>query len=146
LTRTVAAQELAEWLATMPTKVTESDQLIIGDLNSYAKEDPIAALEATGFTNMIAAKIGAKTYSYVFDGQSGYLDHALASPSLAAQVTGVTEWHINADEPTVLDYNVEFKSAAQVAAYYEADPFRSSDHDPVLVGLSLAPQGDKTPR
>ena len=90
---------------------------------------------------MIAKLLGAKAYSYVFDGQSGYLDHALASPSLVAQVTGVTEWHINADEPTVLDYNVEFKSAAQVAAYYEADPFRSSDHDPVLVGLSLAPQG-----
>ena len=60
----------------------------------------------------------ADGYSYVFDGQSGYLDHALASPSLAAQVNDVTEWHINADEPVALDYNLEFKtpSAAGTSA------------------------------
>ena len=146
LTRTVAAEELAEWLATGPTKINESDQLIIGDLNSYAMEDPIAALEDAGFVNMIAKEIGPKAYSYVFDGQSGYLDHALASPSLVGQVAGVTEWHINADEPTVLDYNDDFKSEEQIEDLYAADPFRSSDHDPVLVGLDLVPQGGKTPR
>ena len=50
----------------------------------------------------------------MFQGQSGYLDHALASSSLAAQATGAAEWHINADEPIALDYNVEFKSANHV--------------------------------
>ncbi len=30
--------------------------------------------------------------AYVFDGQLGYLDHALASASLAPQVTGATAW------------------------------------------------------
>ncbi len=58
-----------------------------------------------------------------------------------SQISGVTEWHINADEPTVLDYNTEFKSANQVADFYAPDPFRSSDHDPVLIGLNLVPQG-----
>ncbi|UUZ50001.1 hypothetical protein LP420_07960 [Massilia sp. B-10] len=37
-------------------------------------------------------------YSYVFNGESGYLDHALASASLDPQVAGATEWHVNADE------------------------------------------------
>ena len=81
--------------------------------------------------------MGDDGYSYVFEGQSGYLDHALASPSLAVQVTDVTEWHINADEPVALDYNVNFKSAGQVESFYSDEAYRSSDHDPVLVGLDL---------
>ena len=50
-------------------------------------------------------------------------------------MTDVTEYHINADEPSVLDYNTEFKSAAQVASLYAPDEFRVSDHDPIVVGL-----------
>jgi PKD domain len=81
--------------------------------------------------------LGDEAYSFVFQGQSGYLDHALASPSLSGQVAGVTEWHINADEPVALDYNTEFKTPNQVNTFYAPDPYRSSDHDPVLVGLTL---------
>ncbi len=73
----------------------------------------------------------ASRYSYVFDGEAGYLDHALATSSLSRQVTGVTIWHINADEPSVLDYNTEFKTQD----LYAPTPYRSSDHDPVVVGL-----------
>jgi Ca2+-binding RTX toxin-like protein len=51
-------------------------------------------------------------------------------------VTGASEWHINADEPDVLDYDTSFKPASQ-DALYEVDPYRTSDHDPVLVGLDL---------
>jgi hypothetical protein len=135
--RTKAAQALATWLATDPTGTNEPDVLIIGDLNAYAKEDPITALVTGGFTNLVETRLGPGAYSYVFDGQWGYLDHALATVSLAAQVGGVAEWHINADEPAVLDYNVEFKSAGQVASLYSADEFRIADHDPVIVGLNL---------
>jgi hypothetical protein len=137
LTRKAAAQELAAWLATNPTGSTDPDVLIIGDLNSYAKEDPISALVSAGYTNLIEQKIGANAYSYAFDGQWGYLDHALASSSLVSQVVEVAEWHINADEPSVLDYNTNFKSAGQQASLYAPDAFRSSDHDPVIVGLNL---------
>jgi hypothetical protein len=56
---------------------------------------------------------------------------------MAGQVAGVGEWHINADEPVALDYNTEFKSAGQIASLYSADEFRSTDHDPVMVGLDL---------
>ncbi|MCV4803348.1 hypothetical protein OFC41_32490, partial [Escherichia coli] len=71
--------------------------------------------------------------SYVFDGEAGYLDHALATASLSAQITGAAHWRINADEPSVIDYNTEFKPQD----LYAPNAFRSSDHDPVLVGLSL---------
>jgi uncharacterized protein len=138
LTRTDAAAALADWLATDPTGSGDSNSLIIGDLNAYAKEDPITALKNRGYTDLIDSFVGAgNAYSYVFDGQSGYLDHALASTSLAGKVTGVTEWHINADEPRSLDYNVEFKTPGQRTSLYAPDAFRASDHDPVLIGLAL---------
>ena len=109
----------------------------MGDLNAYAMEDPITAILGNGYTNLVLAYGGSDAYSYVFDGQWGYLDHALASPSLAAQVAGVTEWHVNADEPSVLDYNTDFKSAGQIIDLYAPDQYRIADHDPVIMGLNL---------
>jgi predicted extracellular nuclease len=135
LTRVKAANELTAWLTTDPTASGDPDFLIIGDLNSSALEDPITAITSAGYTNLIAQFNGESAYSYVFKGQAGYLDHALASNDFATQVTGVTIWHINADEPRVLDYNVENKSAHQVENLYQIDPFRSSDHDPIVIGL-----------
>jgi hypothetical protein len=52
-------------------------------------------------------------------------------------VTGVGDYHINADEPSVLDYNTDFKTPNLAASLYAADEFRVSDHDSVLVGLVL---------
>jgi len=132
-TRTRASQDLAAWLATNPTGINDPDYMILGDLNAYAKEDPVTTLEAAGYTNLV----DNTSYSFVFDGQWGSLDHALATSSLVSQVTGAAKWHINADEPNVLDYNTNFKSAGQIANLYAPDAFRSSDHDPVLVGLDL---------
>ena len=126
----------AEWLAGDPTGVGDTDVLILGDLNSYAKEDPIRALEDAGYTNLVDEYLGEDAYSYVFDGQWGYLDHALASATMRTQVDGVAEYHINADEPSVLDYNTDFKTANLQAVLYAPDEFRVSDHDPVIVGLS----------
>ncbi len=158
-TRTAAAEALARYLATDPTAGGDPDILIIGDLNAYVREDPIRALEVAGYTDLIRRFAGADAYSYVFDGQLGYLDYALASPSLLRQVTGAAGWYINADEPPLLDYNDDVLDAGE-AAYqrksaalpiYETDAFRSSDHDPVIVGLQLgrsatagrpAPTGD----
>lgn len=134
--RTAAAQELADWLAGDPTGTGDTDVLILGDLNSYAKEDPITTLQAAGYTNLVAEYLGPDAYSYVFDGQWGYLDHALASATLRSQVKGVAEYHINADEPSVLDYNTDFKTPNLQATLYAPDEFRVSDHDPVIVGLS----------
>jgi len=174
LSRVSMAQALIDWLTTNPTgdptPKAERRILIVGDLNTYLKEDPIAALTNTSFNKAptadfpsgfpvdpnaiykeLVASLGDKAgYSYLFGGESGALDHALANPSLFNLITGVSEWHINADEPVVLDYNSDFdgngsagntqqKSAAQLASYYNPGAFRTSDHDPLLIGFNPLP-------
>ena len=137
--RVNAATELMNWLATDPTGTADPDILLLGDYNSYAMEDPITTIKNAGFTNLIESFLGPDAYSYVFDGQWGYLDHALGSPSILSQVTGVGDYHINSDEPSVLDYNTDFKTANLQSTLYAPDQFRVSDHDPVIVGLCLPP-------
>lgn len=153
LTRQAAAQALVDWLAADPTGSGDPDALIIGDLNSYDKEDPIDAILAgpddvlgteDDYTDLIFAFGGEFAYGYVFDGKVGYLDHGLASSSLVGQVTGATEWHINSDEPDLLDYDTSFKADAQ-DALYEPNAYRSSDHDAVIVGLNLLTEVVNTP-
>jgi Ca2+-binding RTX toxin-like protein len=116
----------------LPASTGDSDVIVIGDLNAYGKEDPILDFTANGYVDQID-RFDAFGYSYVFDGEAGYLDHALASTSLSAQITGARHWRINADEPSVIDYNLEFKPQD----LYASHAYRSSDHDPVLVGLNL---------
>ncbi len=137
-TRVQAATELMSFLNTAPTGQTDRDMLIIGDLNAYAKEDPIQTFINAGYVNLIEKHQGTRAYGYSFSGESGYLDHAIASNSLSSQVSYATEWHINSDEPIVFDYNTEKKSAQQQIDLYQDTPFRSSDHDPVIVELALA--------
>ena len=137
VTRTKAAAALVKWLAGDPTSAGDSDVLLIGDMNSYAREDPIRVMVDAGYVDVVAEKVGASAYSYVFEGQSGYLDHALAASRLMPRISSVLEWHVNADEPVALDYNVEFKSANHVNTLYQPDAFRSSDHDPVIVRIRL---------
>ena len=150
-TRKAAAEALVDWIATDPTGSGDPDFLVVGDLNSYAREESIAAIQAgpddtadtsDDYTNLIAHFHGAYAYSYTFDGQAGYLDHALANASIFPQVTGAADWHINSDEPDILDYDTSFKPPAQ-DALYEVNPYRTSDHDPVVVGLKfIAPTVD----
>jgi predicted extracellular nuclease len=122
--------------ATTPRVIT------FGDFNAYEQEDPMDVLRAGGLTNIIN-----NSYSYMFNGLSGALDHALGNAAMIATVSGSGKWHINADEPVYLDYNVETKNAAgcvitpsdkcSTPDFFAATPFRASDHDPVLVGLNL---------
>ncbi|CAG0978228.1 hypothetical protein ANAEL_01576 [Anaerolineales bacterium] len=137
--RVNAATELMNWLATDPTGTGDTDILLLGDYNSYAMEDPITVIKNSGFTNLISSFIGPDAYSYVFDGQWGYLDHALGSASIVPEITGVGDYHINSDEPSVLDYNTDFKTDNLQNMLYAPDQFRISDHDPVMVGLCLPP-------
>jgi uncharacterized protein len=69
----------------------------------------------------------------VYFGEAGYLDHALANKPMRKQVTDTAVWHINAVEPSALDYK-----GWNQADLYTAGPWRSSDHDPVIVGLELS--------
>lgn len=138
------AQRLRDYLIPlMQSSSGDSDVIVIGDLNAYGKEDPINTLTNASMVNQITRFI-TNPYSYVFDGEAGNLDHAIATSSLSAQIVGTTEWHINADEPFIIDYNLEFKQPACPTCgpdYYTPTPYRSSDHDPLIIGLSLqAPQ------
>ena len=97
------------------------------------------ALTSEGYTDLVNALIGNAAYSFVFNGRWGTLDYAMANDSLLPQVAGITEWHINADEPDALDYN----GSPNPAEWYQDDAFRASDHDPIIVGLDLTvPQPD----
>ncbi len=152
-TRTDAAAALVDWLATDPTDSGDPDFLIIGDLNSYRNETPIDAIKmgaddtlgtADDFTDLLE-NFGDNPYSYVFDGQLGYLDYGLASASLMEQLTGGAPWNINADEINLFDYNdgiqdpgeASFERESNALPIYEVNPFRASDHDPILVGMNL---------
>jgi predicted extracellular nuclease len=132
-TRVQQAEALLGFVNELKTTTGDSDVLVLGDLNAYGEEDPIDVLRNGGLVDELGRFI-ENPYSYVFAGQSGRLDHALSTASLNEQITGATEWHINADEPRILDYNQEFNPAG----LYEPTPYRSSDHDPVLVGAELA--------
>lgn len=145
-TRQKAADYLVNtWIPALTAEIGDPDFLIVGDLNAYRQEDPITNIVNAGYTDLLDALLGEDAYGYVFDGYLGYLDHALASPTLMAQVTGVSEWHINADEVNLLDYNdtildpgeQPFDPKPGALPLYEPDAYRSSDHDPVLVGLQL---------
>ena len=132
-TRRSQALAIVKYLKAVTQSGRNPRVLVLGDLNAYQQEDPIDALRAGGLVDLNSkySEEAQQHYSYVYYGQSGSLDHALATESLAKDVTGVATWHINADEPRFLDYNQENNPRS----LFKPDPFRSSDHDPVLIGI-----------
>ena len=97
-----------------------------GDYNANYEEDPIDILRADGLvpaTPPISA-------SYVFKGLTGSLDHAVVTSNLVGFVD-VQKWHINSAEPGFLEYDVAGE-ATDINS-----PFRSSDHDPVIIGVNF---------
>ena len=132
------AARLLTWLDGIRATVGDHDVLILGDLNAQGEEDPLDLLRAGGYADQ-GTRFHSAPYSYRFTEARARLDHTFATPTLAAQIVLTDHWHINADEPAFLDYNLENKSAAQQLLNV-GTPYRSSDHDPVLVGLNLAPQ------
>jgi predicted extracellular nuclease len=125
-TRIESARLLESWLKRDPTGHGRGMTLLVGDFNAYASEAPLRALEETGWRDAFAVAGVAAPYSYVYDGQLGRLDHALLSPALAKRLRGAAEWHSNADEPDGSGYRAG-----------GAGPWRSSDHDPLLLGFDL---------
>ncbi|MGQ3051356.1 MAG: ExeM/NucH family extracellular endonuclease [Roseateles sp.] len=140
-TRKDQAQRLLAWLPTVKATAQTEDVILVGDMNAYAKEDPMELLANGGIVDLVA-KFDPADYSYVFDAGAGRLDHALGTASIAAKTVGATSWHINADEPAWTDYNTEDKAAGN--DWYQPNVFRASDHDPVLIGLSIVKKLDGT--
>jgi len=129
--RVESAARLRDWLRTDPTGNGSELLAIVGDFNAYSHEDPVQTLRKAGWQDAFAAAgTEAGSYSYVFDGQSGRLDHALITPALARRVAGAAVWHSNADEPDALGVH-------GLHGRDSRGPWRSSDHDPLLIGLWL---------
>ncbi|MHA7154661.1 ExeM/NucH family extracellular endonuclease [Arthrobacter sp. TMN-50] len=125
------ATALVDFAETMQEEAGTEKVFLTGDFNSYSAEDPMQVFYEAGYINQ-----GVETgkYSYVFGGQSGSLDHILASPEADATVTGVDIWNINAVESLALEYS---RFNYNTVNYYTADQYRASDHDPVIVGLDF---------
>ena len=124
-------QEAKSILSNYPTYTStfsDDDFLIVGDLNAYGKEDPITTLTDWGMIDLHRTFHADSSYSYVYQGTLGYLDHALCNSTLYPQVTGMTPYHINAPEKDAYTYN---------GSSNDGTMFRCSDHDPILIGLRL---------
>jgi len=123
--RVTAAGAMADWLDTDPAGLGTGNALIVGDLNSYGREDPIRLLEARGWRDAFALAGHDRPYSYVFQGQAGRLDHVLIPGTRADRLRDAVIWHANADEFTGFGY--EYDPVPTV--------WRSSDHDLLLLVL-----------
>lgn len=138
--RVAQAQRLKSFLATVQSATGTHRVVLLGDFNAYAQEDPIDTLTSDGSIVDMVGRFDPLDYSYVFDGAAGRLDHGFATAALAPKVVYATSWHINADEPSFIDYNTEFKvpfAATGSPDLYTPTPYRSSDHDPMVMGLDL---------
>ncbi|MBK1715861.1 ExeM/NucH family extracellular endonuclease [Rubrivivax gelatinosus] len=137
--RVSQADQLRRFVAQLQAASASNDVLLVGDFNAYAKEDPVFQFTGSGYVDEVG-RFGSFGYSYVFDGAAGRLDQAISTATLSPKVAGAAHWHINADESLAHDYNLEFKQPACATCApdpYAATPYRSSDHDPVAVGLNL---------
>lgn len=128
--RVQQAESLAEFAAELRTGPGGDDVVLMGDFNAYTQEDPIVALAEAGYGDL-GEEFDPGRYSYVFDALSGSLDHALATAALEDKVTGLTHWNINAVESSAYQYDGD-------PALYAPNPYRSSDHDPLVLGIDLA--------
>ncbi len=124
-TRVASAQQLNDWLKTNPTGTGAQDAVLLGDFNAYAQEDPIRTLHDLGWQDAFKVAKVEHPYSYVYNGYTGRLDHALLSPGMAKRLRGAAEWHSNADEQDASGYQ----------GRNVPGPWRSSDHDPLLLGF-----------
>ncbi|TVQ38592.1 MAG: ExeM/NucH family extracellular endonuclease, partial [Wenzhouxiangella sp.] len=139
--RTDSVLSMRNWLDADPTGTGTDLNLVVGDFNAYAQEDPLQVLIEAGYVNQAIQANGGDpaVYSFVFQGQSGSLDHVMASPALNELVLRASNWAINADEIREFSYPETFPGtdAPKPADFYSPDPFRSSDHDPLIVSLDL---------
>lgn len=137
--RKLQANALLSFINTTVIPTSGTNRIIsVGDYNAYFEEDPMDILRAAGNTVLGASS----TYSYLFSGQLGALDHAVVSPSMAGLVTGFSKWNANSVEPEYLDYNDAINDGGgdavnPWASTYTVSPWRSGDHDAVMIGFNL---------
>ncbi|MEU2204024.1 ExeM/NucH family extracellular endonuclease [Microbacterium oleivorans] len=124
------ATALRDWVAEIQGDVDAV--ALAGDFNSYSQEDPLQVLYEAGYADAEQA-FDLDSSSYSFSGLAGSLDHVLLNEAALARSTGADIWNINSGESIALEYS-RFRTHG--TEFYSADPFRSSDHDPVIVGMN----------
>lgn len=137
--RVEQATALRDWV---PTVLAEhrgkrvEDTFLVGDFNSYTEEDPLQVLYAAGYVDVDAWMEDRgfdREFSYSFSGLAGSLDHVLVSSSTLDRLTGADVWEINSGESVALEYS---RYGYHGTDFYADGPYRSSDHDPVVVAFT----------
>ncbi|NEN77206.1 ExeM/NucH family extracellular endonuclease [Nocardioides zeae] len=124
------AESLADFTAEFAAEAGTEAVFLTGDFNSYTQEDPLQVLYGEGFTDIASEG----EWSYSFSGMSGSLDHVLANEAATAMVTGSDIWEINAVESVAYEYS---RSNYNATDFYAPDAYRSSDHEPHVVGIAV---------
>lgn len=132
--RVAQAHALVDFANTMSTSAGTDKVFLMGDFNSYTKEDPIKVLTDAGYIDQ-GSKTGKYTYSY--GGTVGSLDHVFAASTANQAVNDVDIWNVNSSESVALEYSRYNYNALN---FYQPDQYRASDHDPLIVGLNLTPK------
>lgn len=130
------AQALLAFAQQRQTAAKTDKVFLVGDFNSYEKEDPITTIAGAGYIDQ-DPKTGKQTYAY--GGMVGSLDHVFASPAADKAITGQDVWNINSVESVGLEYDRYNYNAVNL---YDGSQFRSSDHDPAVIGLQLPVKAD----
>lgn len=133
------AEALRDWI---PTVQGDAEAVaLVGDFNSYTAEDPLQVLYTAGYTDA-GSTLAPGEYSYSFSGLSGSLDHVLLNQAALDRATGADIWNINSGESIALEYS---RYNYHGSLFYAPDAYRSSDHDPVIVGLTAGDAGPGEP-
>jgi uncharacterized protein len=127
--RTRQAESLVAFTEELRESTDDEDVVLMGDFNAYTQEDPMVEFYDAGYDDL-GSLLDEGRYSYVFDDMSGSLDHAISTPALTEKVTGVAHWNINSVESFAYQYTGS-------ATLYAPDQYRSSDHDPLVLGIDL---------
>lgn len=121
------AAALVDFITDIQSQTEVGPAYILGDMNAYYQEDPIDLLRANGYESIMEED----EYSFVFQGEYGALDHAMANSKGIEKVFAQQILRINSTEPRFLDY------AEDNLDFYQNNMYRSADHDPVIVWLSI---------
>jgi 5'-nucleotidase len=134
------ATALNTWVNGLRADSGVDSVLLAGDFNSYTEEDPLQVLYTAGYKD-VETHFGHHEYSYSFGSLSGSLDHVLMNDAALERATGTDIWNINAEESVALEYS---RFNYHATNFWDASPFRASDHDPVVVGLTAGAENSTT--
>ena len=136
--RVKQAHALVEFAEEQQRKARTERVFLTGDFNAYDEEDPVQVIEEAGYTNVTRELTDKETYQ--FDGLVGSLDHVFASRAAFETVTDADIWNISAYESVGREYS---RFNTNVTNLYTPGPYRSSDHDPEIVGFVTRGRGPR---